>query len=302
MTAAVDDVRRWWPIGRGEQPRVRRHRHAWPATTPGSTVATRRVGFRRRRPRHHAPMATVLRSPSSSTAGGRGSVASTGSPTTASPLESRRRDSPPASTRRSRPTPTCCACGAAACTSPTTSTTSATAVACSCGRTSPSPVRPIPRSCSPPRCAPRRSTTSTRLMAHPSLLVWCGNNENLWGFADWGWRERLAGRPWGEGFYRSLLPGVVAELDPDRPYIDGSPTSLDPAIAPQRRPLRRGAPVGRVERPTTTSTTGPTRRGSSPSSASRHRRPIRRCGRALAGRPLDRRRSGAGPSPEGARW
>ncbi len=72
----------------------------------------------------------------------------------------------------------------------------------------------------------------TRLMAHPSLVVWCGNNENLMGYADWGWREVLGGRPWGEGFYRSLLPGIVADLDAHRPYIDGSPTSLDPAIHP----------------------------------------------------------------------
>ncbi len=72
----------------------------------------------------------------------------------------------------------------------------------------------------------------TRLMSHPSLLLWCANNENLLGYAEWGWREVLGDRPWGEGFYRSLLPGVVAELDPHRPFIDGSPTSLDPAIHP----------------------------------------------------------------------
>ena len=71
-----------------------------------------------------------------------------------------------------------------------------------------------------------------RLQSHPSLVVWCGNNENLMGFADWGWREQLAGRSWGEGFYRTLLPAIVGELDPDRPYIDGSPTSLDPALHP----------------------------------------------------------------------
>jgi len=65
----------------------------------------------------------------------------------------------------------------------------------------------------------------TRLSAHPSLAVWNGNNENLWGYADWGWREPLAGRTWGEGFYFDLLPRIVAELDPTRPYIPGSPSS-----------------------------------------------------------------------------
>ncbi|MPY56888.1 glycoside hydrolase family 2 protein [Streptomyces spongiae] len=64
-----------------------------------------------------------------------------------------------------------------------------------------------------------------RLMPHPSLVLWNGNNENLWGFRDWGWEERLAGESWGEGYYLGVLPRVVAELDPSRPYTAGSPWS-----------------------------------------------------------------------------
>ncbi|WP_109001191.1 glycoside hydrolase family 2 protein [Streptomyces rishiriensis] len=64
-----------------------------------------------------------------------------------------------------------------------------------------------------------------RLMPHPSLVLWNGNNENLWGFRDWGWEERLGGDSWGEGYYLGLLPRVVAELDPTRPYTAGSPWS-----------------------------------------------------------------------------
>ncbi|WBQ03571.1 glycoside hydrolase family 2 protein [Kribbella sp. CA-293567] len=64
-----------------------------------------------------------------------------------------------------------------------------------------------------------------RLMSHPSLVLWNGNNENLWGFRDWDWEEPLAGRTWGEGYYVDLLPRVVAELDPTRPYCAGSPWS-----------------------------------------------------------------------------
>ncbi|MFE1251989.1 glycoside hydrolase family 2 protein [Streptomyces sp. NPDC058741] len=64
-----------------------------------------------------------------------------------------------------------------------------------------------------------------RLMPHPSLVLWNGNNENLWGFRDWGWEPRLAGGSWGEGYYLGLLPRVVAELDPTRPYTAGSPWS-----------------------------------------------------------------------------
>ncbi len=64
-----------------------------------------------------------------------------------------------------------------------------------------------------------------RLMPHPSLVLWNGNNENLWGFRDWDWERRLAGESWGEGYYLGLLPRIVAELDPTRPYTAGSPWS-----------------------------------------------------------------------------
>ncbi|MFC7757647.1 glycoside hydrolase family 2 protein [Catellatospora bangladeshensis] len=64
-----------------------------------------------------------------------------------------------------------------------------------------------------------------RLASHPSLVTWTGNNENIWGFADWGWPEKLAGRSWGAGFYHRLLPSIVAALDPTRPYWPGSPWS-----------------------------------------------------------------------------
>ena len=32
-----------------------------------------------------------------------------------------------------------------------------------------------------------------------------GNNENLWGYEDWGWKERLDGRTWGALYYYELL-------------------------------------------------------------------------------------------------
>ncbi|MFF5156627.1 glycoside hydrolase family 2 protein [Streptomyces sp. NPDC000348] len=64
-----------------------------------------------------------------------------------------------------------------------------------------------------------------RLMPHPSLVLWNGNNENLWGFRDWDWEPGLAGDSWGEGYYLGVLPRVVAESDPTRPYTAGSPWS-----------------------------------------------------------------------------
>jgi beta-mannosidase len=65
----------------------------------------------------------------------------------------------------------------------------------------------------------------TRLMPHASLVLWNGCNENIWGFADWGWQSRLDGKTWGFGYYTDVLPGIVAALDPGRPYSAGSPWS-----------------------------------------------------------------------------
>ncbi len=72
----------------------------------------------------------------------------------------------------------------------------------------------------------------TRLASHPSLVLWTGNNENIWGWHDWDWQEPLAGRSWGRGYYLELLPRIVAELDPTRPYWPGSPYSGDEEIHP----------------------------------------------------------------------
>ncbi|MEU1683882.1 glycoside hydrolase family 2 protein [Micromonospora sp. NPDC005707] len=72
----------------------------------------------------------------------------------------------------------------------------------------------------------------TRLASHPSLVLWTGNNENIWGWHDWDWQEALAGRTWGRGYYLELLPAVVAELDPTRPYWPGSPWSGSEDVHP----------------------------------------------------------------------
>ncbi|GHH29583.1 glycoside hydrolase family 2 protein [Lentzea cavernae] len=71
-----------------------------------------------------------------------------------------------------------------------------------------------------------------RLMSHPSLALWNGSNENVWGFADWGWPEQLGGRTWGLGYYDELLPSIVAELDPTRFYCPSSPYSPVEGVHP----------------------------------------------------------------------
>ncbi|GHH75935.1 glycoside hydrolase family 2 protein [Promicromonospora soli] len=72
---------------------------------------------------------------------------------------------------------------------------------------------------------------AARLAPHPSLVLWNGGNENIWGHEDWGWKEPLGDLTWGAGYYYELFPKVLAEIDPTRPYADGSPYS--PGFAPE---------------------------------------------------------------------
>ena len=72
----------------------------------------------------------------------------------------------------------------------------------------------------------------TRLMPHPSLALWNGCNENIWGHEEWGWKPVLGDRGWGAAYYFDLLPRVVSELDPGRPYWPGSPYSGSRRLAP----------------------------------------------------------------------
>lgn len=65
----------------------------------------------------------------------------------------------------------------------------------------------------------------TRIAHHASLALLTGNNENLWGYEDWGWQELLDGKTWGAHYYYELLPGIVGELAPHVPYAPGSPFS-----------------------------------------------------------------------------
>jgi beta-mannosidase len=73
-----------------------------------------------------------------------------------------------------------------------------------------------------------------RLRNHPSIGLWCGNNEILAAWKDWGWEnaeraksEENAGKIWKayEDIFHKILPGVVAEYDPQRSYWSSSPSS-----------------------------------------------------------------------------
>lgn len=65
----------------------------------------------------------------------------------------------------------------------------------------------------------------SRMAAHPSLVLWCGGNECVWGWHDWGWQTELGEAPWGGRVYTDVLPEIVQRLDPTRPYLPNSPWS-----------------------------------------------------------------------------
>lgn len=71
-----------------------------------------------------------------------------------------------------------------------------------------------------------------RLSAHASVAVWSGGNECLWLHDEWDWDSQLDGKTWGPGYYFEMFPSIVAELDPTRPYMPGSPWSFDDAVHP----------------------------------------------------------------------
>ncbi len=68
-----------------------------------------------------------------------------------------------------------------------------------------------------------------RLRNHPSIVLWCGNNEN-----DWGFYQQWCGNPelrhYAHTLYHRLIPTLLQVLDPTRPYRPSSPWggTLDP--------------------------------------------------------------------------
>ena len=74
-----------------------------------------------------------------------------------------------------------------------------------------------------------------RLRNHPSIALWCGNNENLSAWENWGWKNQvknnqskaIADTIWKsyDDLFHKLLPEVISEYDSDRNYWPSSPGS-----------------------------------------------------------------------------
>lgn len=70
-----------------------------------------------------------------------------------------------------------------------------------------------------------------RLRRHPSVVLWCGNNEideawHNWGYQKvYGYTAADTARVWGDyqRIFHQLLPGILQRLDPGRPWWPSSP-------------------------------------------------------------------------------
>jgi beta-mannosidase len=69
-------------------------------------------------------------------------------------------------------------------------------------------------------------TLVERLRSHPSLALWCGNNECFSPVADSiGHHSPRPGQTAGMRIWREVIPDICNASDPCRPYLPGSPVS-----------------------------------------------------------------------------
>lgn len=71
----------------------------------------------------------------------------------------------------------------------------------------------------------------TRIRQHPSLALWCGNNENSISYYGWGWRDKTP-QQYREQYEKSLhhlfeelIPQAIAEVDDAHYYHPTSPVT-----------------------------------------------------------------------------
>lgn len=77
-----------------------------------------------------------------------------------------------------------------------------------------------------------------RLRKHPSVVFWCGNNENLVGWNNWGWKESFSDEDrevvWAgyRKVFHEILPRAVETYAPELSYWPSSPQSHYDGVMP----------------------------------------------------------------------
>lgn len=80
-----------------------------------------------------------------------------------------------------------------------------------------------------------------RLRNHPSIALWCGNNENLTAWETWGWKSRYSEETveaLDQGFnkiYYEILPEAVASYQPEITYWPSSPAAYPGDVVADRK-------------------------------------------------------------------
>ncbi|OAQ38971.1 hypothetical protein A5893_13110 [Pedobacter psychrophilus] len=71
----------------------------------------------------------------------------------------------------------------------------------------------------------------TRLRNHPSIALWCGNNENEIAWYQWGWKKKYSEsvqKEYEKGMHQLFdveIPSVISSLDTSRYYHPSSPST-----------------------------------------------------------------------------
>ncbi len=71
-----------------------------------------------------------------------------------------------------------------------------------------------------------------RLRNHPSIALWCGNNENKEGWFNWGWQrdykisqsDSVKAYGWYQTIFEKTIPQLIQQYDPQRDYWPTSPS------------------------------------------------------------------------------
>ncbi|MCT4639130.1 MAG: hypothetical protein N4A72_15610 [Bacteroidales bacterium] len=75
-----------------------------------------------------------------------------------------------------------------------------------------------------------------RLRNHPSVALWCGNNENLMAWNNWGWKRKYTATQQQEiednyrEIFHKILPDAVKKHQPDTYYHSSSPSTYSGEI------------------------------------------------------------------------